>query len=101
MCCLKYEQDHYEATRKRLPRVGRDVMTPDGLGTVQEVNILRETVRVRVMKGEDSETKDYPADQVKRLNGRRNEPEITDEEEEFIETAVEAIEDENVSLDDE
>ena len=101
MCCLKYEQDHYEATRKRLPRVGRDVMTPDGLGTVQEVNILRETVRVRVMKGEDSEIKDYPADQVKRLNGRRNEPEITDEDEEFIETAVEAIEDENVSLDDE
>ena len=101
MCCLKYEQDHYEATRKRLPRVGRDVMTPDGLGTVQEVNILKETVRVRVAKGDDFEVKDYPADDVKRLNGRRNEPEISDEEEEFIETAVEAIEDENLSLDDE
>ena len=101
MCCLKYEQDHYEATRKRMPRVGRDVMTPDGIGTVQEVNILKETVRVRITNGDSSELKDYPAEAVKRLGGRRNEPEPADLDEEFIETAEEAIEDENVSLDDE
>ena len=101
MCCLKYEQDHYEATRKRMPRVGRDVMTPDGVGTVQEVNILKETVRVRITNGDSSELKDYPAEEVKRLGGRRNEPEAAEVDEEFIETAVETIEDENVILDDE
>lgn len=101
MCCLKYEQDHYEATRKRMPRVGRDVMTPDGLGTVQEINILKETVRVRVTSGDSSEIKDYPADQVRRLGGRRGEPEVADVDEEFIETAVDTIEDEDILLDDE
>ena len=103
MCCLKYEQDHYEATRKHMPRVGRDVMTPDGVGTVQEINILKETVRVRIVNGDNSEIKDYPADQVKRMGGRRGEPEIADAadvDEEFMETAVEAIEDENLILDD-
>ena len=101
MCCLKYEQDHYEATRKRMPRVGRDVMTPDGLGMVQEINILKETVRVRVTSGDSSEIKDYPADQVRRLGDRRGEPEVADVDEEFIETAVDTIEDEDILLDDE
>ena len=101
MCCLKYEQDHYEATRKRMPRVGRDVITPDGVGTVQEVNILKETVRVRIVNGDNSELKDYPAADVQRIGGRRNEPEQPEVEEEFIETAVESTEDDSVSLDDE
>lgn len=35
MCCLKYEQDHYEQTRKRMPRVGREIITPDGSGCHQ------------------------------------------------------------------
>ncbi|MBR6667887.1 MAG: stage 0 sporulation family protein, partial [Clostridia bacterium] len=32
MCCLKYEQDQYEATRKKMPKVGKEVITPDGPG---------------------------------------------------------------------
>ena len=99
MCCLKYEQDHYEATRKRMPRVGRDVMTPDGVGTVQEINILKETVRVRVTNGDNSEIKDYPADKVKRLGARHNEPDTADVDEEFIETAVDPMEDGEIILD--
>ena len=102
MCCLKYEQDHYEATRKRMPRVGRDVMTPDGVGTVQEVNILKETVHVRIASGDSSEVKEYPAEDCKRLGGRRNEAEAPDvDEEEFIETAEDNIEDASIPLDDE
>jgi cell fate regulator YaaT (PSP1 superfamily) len=30
MCCLKYEQDNYELTRKRMPKVGKEVIVPDG-----------------------------------------------------------------------
>ena len=40
MCCLKYEQDNYEAAHKRVPRVGKDVVTPDGLGVITEINAI-------------------------------------------------------------
>ena len=66
MCCLKYEEDHYEATRKRMPRVGRDVLTPDGGGVVIDINVLKETVRVRIPKGDGTEVKDYPLADVQR-----------------------------------
>ncbi|MBO4836657.1 MAG: stage 0 sporulation family protein [Clostridia bacterium] len=101
MCCLKYEEDHYEATRKRMPRVGREVMTPDGIGTVQEINILRETVRVRIVNGDNAEVRDYPADSVKRLSGRKDEKESADLDEEFIETPEMNVEDESLPVDDE
>ncbi len=67
MCCLKYEEDHYEATRKRMPRVGKEVITPDGNGTVVDLNILKETVRVRIPKGDGSEYKDYPLESIQRI----------------------------------
>lgn len=66
MCCLKYEEDHYEATRKRMPRIGREVITPDGNGTVVDLNILKETVRVRIPKGDSFEQKDYALADVQR-----------------------------------
>ncbi len=68
MCCLKYEEDHYEATRKRMPKVGKEVITPDGNGTVVDLNILKETVRVRIPKGDSTEQKDYPLEQVQRVS---------------------------------
>ncbi len=75
MCCLQYEEDFYEKTSRALPRVGKPVRTPDGDGVVAEVNILKETVRVRISKGNDmTELKDYPADQVQRLNGPQPQP---------------------------
>jgi len=71
MCCLKYEEDHYEATRKRMPRVGKEVLTPDGTGTVVDLNILKETVCVRIPKGDGTEQKDYPLEQVQRVQPAR------------------------------
>ena len=68
MCCLKYEQDQYERARKLLPHIGRDVFTPDGRGTVVELNPLKESVKVRVSKGQDSyEYKEYPGTEVQRI----------------------------------
>ena len=66
MCCLKYEQDHYEQTRKKMPRVGREVITPDGAGPVTDLNILKETVSVRITVGDASEIREYPLDQITR-----------------------------------
>ena len=68
MCCLKYEQDYYEETLKKLPRVGKDIMTPDGVGIVTEINVLRERVKVRVKTGDDTfEVKEYELPDVRKL----------------------------------
>ena len=64
MCCLKYEQDHYEQTRKRMPKIGKTVGTPDGSGPVTELNILKETVFVRLTNGDTSEIKEYPLESI-------------------------------------
>ncbi len=48
MCCLKYEQDAYEDLVKRAPKMDSFVETPDGVGTVSSVNLLREKVNVRL-----------------------------------------------------
>jgi len=66
MCCLKYEQDNYEQTRKRMPKVGKEVITPDGNGVVWDINVIKETVKVRIQKGDTSELKDYALDEVQR-----------------------------------
>ena len=67
MCCLKYEQEHYEEARKHMPRVGKDVITPDGRGHVIDINVLRETVRVRFQNGDNVEVKEYMASDVQRI----------------------------------
>ena len=64
MCCLKYEQEHYEQTRKRMPKVGREVTTPDGTGPVTDLNIVKETVFVRLTNGDSSEIKEYPLEVI-------------------------------------
>lgn len=48
MCCLKYEQDAYEDALKRLPKQDSFVVTPDGPGNVSDVNVLKETVHVKL-----------------------------------------------------
>ena len=48
MCCLKYEQTAYEDAVKRMPKQESFVETPEGVGTVSAVNLLREQVKVRL-----------------------------------------------------
>lgn len=74
MCCLKYEQDNYEQTRKRMPKVGKEVITPDGNGVVWDLNIIKETVRVRIQKGDSSELKDFPLEEVQRVGAPAQQP---------------------------
>ena len=50
MCCLKYEQEAYTDLIKRAPKQDSLVETPDGVGTVCQVNLLRETSKV-VLEG--------------------------------------------------
>ena len=48
MCCLKYEQEAYEDLIKTAPKAESFVDTPDGRGTVIDVNLLRQSVKVRM-----------------------------------------------------
>ncbi len=48
MCCLKYEQEAYEDLLKTSPKNDSFVDTVDGRGTVVDVNLLKQTVRVRM-----------------------------------------------------
>ncbi|MCI8912537.1 MAG: stage 0 sporulation family protein [Lawsonibacter sp.] len=48
MCCLKYEQEAYEDLVKHAPKQESFVETPDGAGTVSGINLLRQTVQVRL-----------------------------------------------------
>ena len=54
MCCLKYEQDAYEDLVKHAPKQESFVETPDGAGTVTSVNLLRQTVQVRLESAPES-----------------------------------------------
>ena len=48
MCCLKYEQDAYEDLIKNSPKAESFVDTPDGRGTVVDIELLRQRVKVRM-----------------------------------------------------
>ena len=48
MCCLKYEQDAYEDLLRTAPKAESFVDTPEGRGTVVEIDLLRQRVKVRM-----------------------------------------------------
>lgn len=64
MCCLKYESEVYEEKLKRLPNVGAIVKTTDGEGEVDNVEILKEQVRVRIKDGESYTYKKYAVNDI-------------------------------------
>ena len=81
MCCLKYEQDAYEDLLRTAPKNESFVDTPDGRGTVTEVNLLRQSVKVR-MEDHPETIGSYKNDEICVLrNGkaRKNDPPIPKE----------------------
>ena len=54
MCCLNYEQEAYEDLIKTSPKAESFVDTPDGRGTVTDVNLLRQSVKVRLEQQPDT-----------------------------------------------
>ncbi len=53
MCCLKYENDHYEQAKKDLPDIGQKIETPEGRGKVAGINILERLVQVHIAEREN------------------------------------------------
>jgi cell fate regulator YaaT (PSP1 superfamily) len=50
-CCLVYEYEQYAEARKKLPKRNKVVVTPAGVGTVVDVNPLKEAVTVMLEDG--------------------------------------------------
>jgi cell fate regulator YaaT (PSP1 superfamily) len=48
MCCLRYEDETYRELDKRLPKMGKRVGTPHGIGQVVDRQILTQLVLVRL-----------------------------------------------------
>ena len=65
MCCLKYENEVYEDKLKRLPNIGAIVKTEDGEGEVDNIETLKEVVRVKIKDGEGYLYKKYNAKDIK------------------------------------
>ncbi len=99
MCCLKNEEETYEYLNRLLPGVGDMVADPSGEeGTVAEVNILRQRVKVLFETEDEKEIREYPASEItfkaKKKKGpkqqkRKVEEEIVDEQEIALLEAVE------------
>lgn len=61
MCCLNYEDEYYEDTRRQMPDVGQSIETPNGRGKVIGINILDLVVKV---KYEDDYIREFHQDEL-------------------------------------
>jgi cell fate regulator YaaT (PSP1 superfamily) len=65
MCCLKYEHEAYEEVLARVPKVGAIVETSEGQGLVIDTFVLKELVKVRLDKRNETEIKIFSLTDVK------------------------------------
>ena len=69
MCCLNYEQSTYEDIRKRMPKVGSIVKTSEGTGEVFSNNTVKESVKVKLRKGEEEILEEFKIENVELIKG--------------------------------
>lgn len=69
MCCLKYESAYYTEVAKQMPKVKAHVVTPDGEGVVDSLDMLRKDVLVRIVHDDITEIKRFPLQQIKGYEG--------------------------------
>ncbi|MBP3478602.1 MAG: stage 0 sporulation family protein [Oscillospiraceae bacterium] len=78
MCCLKYEQFAYEDLLRTAPKAESFVDTPEGRGTVVEVDLLRQRVKVR-LEDQPETIVTFPNDEIAVLRSgkaKKNDPPI-------------------------
>ena len=69
MCCLRYEHETYQEELKKTPKVDSYVITPDGPGTVSDVQVLAGLVKVKLEKDPDGPAVVYDRSLLKNKNG--------------------------------
>lgn len=65
MCCLRFEHDTYQEEIKLTPKVGAQLVTPDGTGTVIESKPLMALVKVRLDADPEGAPKIYDRELVR------------------------------------
>lgn len=58
MCCLKYEHETYLELKASLPKVGDRVKTPNGMGKVVDIDVLKQKVNVLFLPKEEKGEKE-------------------------------------------
>ncbi len=71
MCCLRYEQEAYESLVKNVPKQGAFVETKDGFGTAVQVNLLRQTIKVKLDSDSDDSLRTYKTNEFITVPGGR------------------------------
>ncbi|MBP3360137.1 MAG: stage 0 sporulation family protein [Clostridia bacterium] len=89
MCCLKYEQEGYEELLKNMPKPGAIVKTPSGKGKVENINVLKQKVYVRLENAEDQAHHEFSASEIKTLKNAHVDDEIEKLDEEILKTLEE------------
>jgi len=87
MCCLDYENYHYSESYKKMPKIGGEVTTPEGKGTVVTINMLKMEVVCKIENKGEFTYKTFPVDQLKfKKNVKEEEVEepVTDEIKDLI-----------------
>lgn len=85
MCCLEYENDYYNEASAKMPKIGSEVLTPDGKGTVIQNSLLRLKSIVKVESKDGTfDSKEYDLKDIKAkqtmADDMNNDMEINDEE---------------------
>lgn len=61
LCCLSYEDAHYKEQNKKMPKLGSEVITPQGVGRVRHLHPLKESVTVML---ESNALVEFPIDDL-------------------------------------
>ncbi|MCR5048376.1 MAG: stage 0 sporulation protein [Saccharofermentans sp.] len=72
MCCLQFEKEAYADARKRLPKQGKKIRTPDGMGVVADVNYITEKVTVKFVEDDTFKLETYDWEGLAPLNHDMN-----------------------------
>lgn len=80
MCCLKFENDVYHELKKGMPDVGERIKTADGIAVVNDVNILENKIKTRLVLEERNGDKAeklstdfyfYKKEEIRRIERKR------------------------------
>lgn len=69
MCCLSYEDEYYSEACKKVPKLGGTVDTPNGKGTVVNVNMLKMQVKVKIEQNDAVSYHDFGVDEIRFMRG--------------------------------
>lgn len=96
MCCLRYENEYYAEMLKVIPKNGTEILTPVGLGKVENSDILKQEVKVKFENKEGVEIKTFKLADLKSKDGKAlavgsAEEDDFDDEADYIDNFVEKI----------